>query len=374
MDAATPPASLLPPPGASPLATVAERLLRERAFPGIAALVARRGEVLASLHAGEAGPGLPSGPSVLWPIASISKAFTASAVLRLVELGILTVNTRAVELVPEFTGDGRETVRLRHLLTHTSGLPYESPEMEARLAARTPLDAITAEAFSAPLLFRPGTRFSYSDYAFLVAARMAEAATGVAYPELVRTLVLEPMGLRDTYVLPDGAARARIAHVRGVLADGTEGEMYNSAYARSLAHPAFSVVSSASDMLRFLRHFAPGGPRIHAEATVRAATTCQTGEVPGEFILLGGLGADARIPWSYVFQLQTPQVPALFSELASFAAFGHPGASGCHIVVDPVADLEIVILTNAHIHEGLEGWLRVQQQLLAAAYLEGERA
>ena len=334
---------------------------------------ARRGELLAELYAGEAAPGLPASPTILWPIASISKTFSAAAVMRLVELGALTVNPPVHRLLPAFRGDGREEIRLRHLLTHTSGLPYESPEMVARLAARTPLAALTDEAFTAPLRFRPGTRFSYSDYAFLIAARMAETATGDPFPELVRRLVLEPMGLRDTFLLPDAAAQARIARVRDVQAEGTAGEMYNSAYARSLAHPAFSVVSSAPDMLRFLRHFVPGGPRIHAEATVRAMTSVQTGEVPGDFILLGGLGAEARIPWSYVFELQTPQAPAILSELASFSAFGHPGASGCHLLADPVADLEIVILTNAHLHAGLEDWFRVQQQLLAAAFLEGER-
>jgi CubicO group peptidase (beta-lactamase class C family) len=113
--------------------------------------------------AGDAAPGLRAGRDVLWPLASITKLYTAATVMRLVELGELTVNTPVWQVLPDFTGDGREDVRVWDLLTHTSGLPYESPEMGQRLAAHTSTDALIDEGYGAPLLFGPGAGFQYSD-------------------------------------------------------------------------------------------------------------------------------------------------------------------------------------------------------------------
>jgi CubicO group peptidase (beta-lactamase class C family) len=347
---------------------VVDRHVAAGCFAG-AALVVMRGDVLVIDHfAGEAGPGLPSGPDVLWPLASITKLYTAAAVMRLVELGDVTVNTPVWQVLPRFRGDGREQIRVRHLLTHTSGLPYESDEMDARLAAHTPVDGLIDEALEAQLLFKPGTRFAYSDYAYGLAGRVVEAITGHAYPEAVRRLILEPMGLRHTFMLPTDGGVERIATVRGVFNDGTDGAMYNSAYGRSLAHPAFSAVATMGDVVSFLRHFARGGPRVLSEATVRAMTTSQTGGVPGTYLLLDGFPEDTRYPWGFGFCLQRESTPAVFSELASFETFGHPGASGCQIMVDPVANLTVALLTNTHILTGRDDWLRRQQEIVNACF------
>jgi len=347
---------------------IVDRQVASGAFDG-AALVVLRGDVPVIRHfAGLAGPGLPSDERVLWPLASITKLYTAAAVIRLVELGEVTVNTPVSHVLPRFRGDGREQIRVRHLLTHTSGLPYESTEMDARLAAHTPTDGLIDEALEAPLLFTPGTRFSYSDYAYGLAGRVAEVVTGSPFPELVRRLILEPMGLADTFMLPTDGGVERIATVRGVFNDGTDGAMYNSAYSRSLAHPAFSAVATLDDVVTFLRHFAPGGPRVLAEATVRAMTSDQTGGVPGTYLLLDGFPESTRYPWGFGICLQTAANPAVFSELASFETFGHPGATGCQIMVDPVADLTVVLLSNTHILTGRDNWLRRQQEVVNACF------
>ena len=356
------------PDGVAAILAIVDRQVAAGHFAG-ACLEVRRGDSTVLRHfAGDAGPDLPSGPDVLWPLASITKLYTAAAVMRLVELGEVTVNTPVWHVLPAFRGDGREQVRVRHLLTHTSGLPYESTEMDARLAAHAPTAELIDEALTAPLLFKPGTGFSYSDFAYGLAGRVAEVITGLPYPEVVRQLILEPMGLRDTFMLPAHGGVERIATVRGVFNDGTDGAMYNSAYGRSLAHPAFSAVATLDDVVTFLRHFAPAGPRVLSEATVRAMTSDQTGGVPGSYLLLDGFPEDARYPWGFGFCLQTAANPAVFSELASFETFGHPGASGCQIFVDPVADLTIVLLSNTHILAGRDNWLRRQQEIVNACF------
>jgi len=352
------------------LATRIGQDIAEGHFAGAALIATRSGKIVVEHYAGDAAPGLSAGRAVLWPIASISKTISVSMILRLVEQGALTMNTLVSHVLPKFTRDGREAVRLRHLLTHTSGLIYESPDMEARLAAQTPLTALVEEALRAPLLFKPGTSFSYADYNTLIAGHMAEAVTGLPFAELVRTLVIEPMGLRDLYMPPPPLVHARIAKVQGVLAEGTPGAMYNSPYALGLAHPAFGTVASARDLVRFAQHFAPGGPRIHAEATVQAMTRDQAGGVRGQHISLGGISPDTHIPWGFGWALQTHDTPCLFCDLASPRTFGHGGASGCQLLVDPEANVIVAILTNTHVRIGRDQWYRRLQSLVNRAYVE----
>jgi CubicO group peptidase (beta-lactamase class C family) len=347
---------------------VVARHIFEGGFAGAAVIGSRGGQTLLEHYAGEAAPGLPAGERVLWPIASISKMYAVSAIMRLVERGDLTLNTLVVDVIPEFTGEMREEIRLRHLLTHTSGLIYESPEMEARLIEQTPLEELVQEAYSAPVRFKPGTSLAYADYNTLIAGRVAEVVTGISLPELVRSLVLEPMGLRDTFFPTPAIEDARVATVRGTMAEGTSGAMYNSRYARGLAHPAFAVTATARDLLRFASHFAPGGPRVHTNATVRAMTTDQTGVVTGIHPSMKGYDSTAPMPWGLGWALQTEWTPALFCELSSFKTFGHGGASGCEMFVDPENDIALAVLTNTHLRVGREGWYRRLQSVLNVAF------
>src|SRR5690348_1102315 len=141
-----------------------ERYVAAGDLPGCALAVPVDGDVVAECHTGAARPSQLATPTTLWPLASISKTYTAATVLALVERGDLTLSLPVRELLPEFDGDGREAVRLGHLLTHTAGLIYESPRMEELLRARTPLDGLLAEAYTSPLLFTPGSAYSYSDF------------------------------------------------------------------------------------------------------------------------------------------------------------------------------------------------------------------
>jgi serine-type D-Ala-D-Ala carboxypeptidase len=358
----------------SRLENLLKRHIDAGGFMGAAVVATKRNEIVLEHYAGEAAPGLPSSPNVLWPIASISKMYAVSAIMSLVERGEITLNTLASDLLPKFTGEGREAIRLRHLLTHTSGLIYESPEMEKRLIEQTPLEDLTEEAYTAPLVFKPGTSLKYADYNTLIAGRMVEVITCKSLAEIVKSLVLEPMKLSDTFFPTPEEEDARVALVRGPLAEGTDGAMYNSRYARSLAHPAFAVTATARDLMRFASHFAPGGPRIHSEATVRAMTTNQTGVVTGIHPTMQGYDQQASMPWGLGFALQTEWVPALLCELASFKTFGHGGATGCQMMIDPENEVIVVVLTNAHLNTGREAWYRKLQSLINVSFVHAVKS
>lgn len=348
--------------------TLIDRYLAEGGFAGAALIAAQHGKIVIEHYAGNAAPGLPASATTLWPLASISKVYTAAMIMRLVEQGQLTLNRPAHHLFPTFTGEGREQIRLRHLLTHTAGMIYESPVMAERLAAQTPRAALIEEMLQAPLLFPPGTAFAYADYHYLLAGCMAEAVTGQEFATLVDELVLQPMGLHDTYMRPPTAVYDRLANVRGVMAEGTAGAMYNAPYALDLAHPAFGTVATARDLLHFGLHFAPTGPRLHSAATVRAMTTDQTGGFAGPHDEQMGLAANVTIPWGIGFALKGAWTPNSFADLASVNTYGHGGASGCQLVIDPVADAVVAVLTNTHARTGREAWYMRLQSILNSAF------
>lgn len=324
---------------------------------GVALAVAAGGEPVAEYVAGVAAPGQEATPETLWPLASISKLYTATAVMRLVEQGVFTLNTTVQSLLSEFAGEGRERVTIRHLLTHTAGVIYESPEMRQRLMAQTSLDDLVVEACQAPLLIAPGTRHSYSDLGFALLGRVASVAAEVPFRELVRTLVLEPGELTATFMPPPECEYERIAYVRGAFAEGTEGAMYNSQYARELAHPAFGTVATVGDLLRFGLLFAPNGTRrILSEATIRAMRTDQTDGRTPRFSDAPATGAAQ--PWGLGFMVKER---LSYPELLSQAAYGHDGATGCALWIDPVHDLTIAFVSNRHINA--MGWPAFEQRL-----------
>lgn len=351
-------------------ANVVDKRVNEGGCSGAAVVVIKDGHAVLEHYAGEAAPGLPAGRNVLWPVASISKVYTATMIMRLVEEGALTINTPVCEVLPQFRGGGKEEVRLRHLLTHTAGMVYEPPEMAERLKAQTPMSVLLEEACASPLLFKPGTALSYADYHYLIAGHIAEVVTGRPFPELVRTLVFEAAELQETFIPPRRSDEHRLAQVRGVMAEGTEGAMYNSRYARELAHPAFGVFASATDLARFGLLFAPGGPRILSEAGVRAMTTNQTGNVPGQPPLLRGYAADLHMPWAIGFALQTEQVPSLYCDLASSRSFAHGGATGCALVIDPTYNLIVAVMSNAHSALGVDRWYMRLHSIVNAAFAQ----
>lgn len=332
-----------------------ERFISDGEIAGAGLAVSHHGEQILEWYSGQAADNLPAGPNVLWPLASTSKLYTAAMVMALVERGELTLSTPVHTVLPEFSGDGRDSVHLRHLLTHTSGLIYESPQMEARLLKQTSIDKIIDEAYEHPLKFRPGTGFEYSDFGIALAGRMASIVTGQPFPDLVRTLVIEPAGLTNTFMPPPESDYSRIAHVNGTLAYGTDGAMYNTPYGLQLAHPAFGTVASVTDLLRFGLLFAPGAKNpIVSPGTAAAMTIDQTGGMARG--RLAGIELPLPQPWGLGFELNFTAGGFGLAEIGSPATFGHVGASGCSLAIDPVNEIGLAFVSNSHANIDLDRW------------------
>ncbi len=165
-----------------------------------ALLVAKNGKIILNKGYGMAirSENIPNSSETVFSIGSITKQFTAAGVMKLEMQGKLSTNdpiTKFFEKVPE----EKETITLHHLLTHTSGvINYTGMDYE-----RAKRDETARKILDAPLIFKPGERFEYSNAGFSLLAAVIEKVSGKGYEEFLNEHLFEPTGMRFTgYRLP----------------------------------------------------------------------------------------------------------------------------------------------------------------------------
>jgi CubicO group peptidase (beta-lactamase class C family) len=176
--------------------------LRSDHAPGVAVMVIRDGAVAYSdgLGLADVERGIPIGPRTAFDIASVSKQFTAMLAMILRQEGRLDYDAPVVRFLPELSRFG-ETMTVRHLLTHTSGLP---DYYDALARAGSPggwvsnHDALAYLARQGDAVFSPGDRFQYSDAGYEMLALVLEKAAGEPFGDLLRRRIFEPLGMKDT--------------------------------------------------------------------------------------------------------------------------------------------------------------------------------
>lgn len=176
------------------------RLSQSGQFIG-AVLVARGDQVLVREAYGPADvvTGAPLTPASRFRLASVSKQFTAAAILRLQDEGRLSTSDpvcRWIAPCPESWG----AIRLSHLLSHTSGLPdlMDRPGWGDRRVTPATLAELTAETMDYRPRFEPGTRADYNNAGYNLLAEIVERASGVSYETYLQTAIFDPLGMHDT--------------------------------------------------------------------------------------------------------------------------------------------------------------------------------
>ncbi|WP_430911207.1 serine hydrolase [Methylobacterium sp. sgz302541] len=190
-----------PAPYAQRAAALIEPYLEAGLFSG-AILVARDGKPIFRRAYGLANRewGIPNGLDTRFRIASLTKAFTAAAILQLAEAGKLGLDDPVRRFVPDAPAIW-ERVTLRHLLQHSSGiinytaLPSYLPKLSRIEQSPSEIVALTT---AEPLLFEPGTRFEYSNTNYVLLGMTVEAASGLPYARYLRERLIGPLGLKDT--------------------------------------------------------------------------------------------------------------------------------------------------------------------------------
>ncbi|MCB9150228.1 MAG: beta-lactamase family protein [Caldilineaceae bacterium] len=177
-----------------------EPILDAANFHG-AIMVAHRGKPLYAAARGFANIewGIPNSIDTKFRIGSITKQFTAMAILILQERGLLSVNDVVAAHWAAAPTDW-ENITLHQLLTHTSGLMHSwaLPEFTETMAVPTTLDATLKRFFSRPLLFAPGTEFAYSGVGYFLLAKLIEEVAGMPYDDFLQMAIFTPLGMQET--------------------------------------------------------------------------------------------------------------------------------------------------------------------------------
>lgn len=282
-------------------------------------------------HFGKAASG-----DAMFLLGSISKPINVTALMTLFDRGKFRLDDRVKKFLPAFTGDGREAVTVRHLLTHTSGLPDQvanNPELRKQHA---PLTEFAREAIRTALDFTPGTRYQYSSMGILLAARIAEVIGGTDILTLVDRTVFQPLGMKHS---AQGLGRFKPADMVSCQLDGAAPESgggdpkarewdWNSPYWRRLGAPWGGTHASAPDVAAFLDEFLGGRGKAVKPQTAKMMVANHNPEGLTPRGLGFGVGKGAGSPG------------------CSDRTFGHTGSTGTLCWADPASETICIVLTS----------------------------
>ncbi len=327
-------------------------------YAGAVALVTIDGRRVAGAVVGEAlryGAGpvlLPDGQRApmredsLFDLASVTKIYTALALLRLVDRGQVDLAAPARSYLPDLAGAGKDAITVAQLLTHTAALP-----VGPSLAGLSSVEQRWAQVVAGPLLpgVAPGAEFRYSSVGLMLAGLIVERLTGKRLDAAIHDEITAPLGLRDTGFTPmvwvpaveadrlvATDARSSRGLLRGVVHDDVCNQLGGIA-----GHAG--LFSTAADLAAIGEVLVGGGSRngvriLSAPLTARMLANANAGlpavDPDRPFRTSDhGLGVVINQPW-------------FMGELASPDAFGHTGFSGTSIVCDAARRLVLVLLTN----------------------------
>lgn len=274
----------------------------------------------------------------VFDLASLTKVVaTTSSVMKLVEDGKIEIDAPVSRYLPEFTDEGKETVPVRWLLTHNSGLPpgiaYDSANPWSGYEEGIRRACATA------LRYQPGTDFIYSDINFILLGEIVRRTSGQWISDFAREHFFVPLGMKDTGFTPPEELKPRLAPtefggdgqpLRGVVHDPTSRRM------GGLTGHA-GLFSTAHDLARFCRMLLNKGMlegrRVLKESTVELMTSTQS---PEAVAAKRGLGWDIDSRFS--------------SQRGQFfpagSSFGHTGWTGTSLWIDPASQTFIIFLSN----------------------------
>jgi len=317
----------------------------------------------------------PLQSDAIFLIASPTKPITAIAVMMLVEAGLLKLADPIARYVPKFARHGKRRITLMHALTHTSGLPDMLPENAALRAQQAPLEEFTERVCALKPDFDAGHKVQYQSMGVLMLAEVVQCVAGTSLGELLESRVFGPLAMHDTVLGmtpaweqpgPSGepAKKSRIAVVRAAAADAEYGGVWNSDYWRRLGAPWGGLLSTAADLTKLGQHLLT----IHrgAEGIVRLATL--------EAMTRNWLAMMPKVPrvdrrchpWGLGWQLNWPTHRTTFSDLLSPLAYGHWGATGTVVWIDPTRDACAVALTTQPLESGRRRLSNLNNALLGA--------
>ena len=298
---------------------------------------------------------IPTTKDTIYDLASLSKLFTSTIGVQLIQQGRLALDDTVVTYLPAFDNHGKGDITILQLLTHTSGLaPDPSPALWTYPTMAERVDAVMNTVPQAAA----GTQYIYSDLNMITLQFVAEAISGRTLDVLVRDWITTPLGMSDTMYNPPASLQHRVAAEeyqqvpdRGLVWGQVHDE---NAWALGGVAGHAGVFSTARDMAVFCQAFLNGGrygsARILSRDSVISMFTNYNQAFPGNE---HGLGWELYQHWEE-------------GALATPYTGGHTGFTGTSIAVDPTTKSFVVLLTNA-VHPS-RSWGSTNPQRRQVAY------
>jgi CubicO group peptidase (beta-lactamase class C family) len=327
---------------------IADRYQRRDGQPGLAYGIVAGGTLVHARGLGERWLGGPAPDAdTVFRIASMTKSFTAAAVLALRDDGALALDDRAQDYVPELAGLRPATadsppVSIRQLLTMTAGFPTDDPWGDRQQG--TPLaDFAQFLAGGISFAWAPGTRFEYSNLGYAILGLVITAASGRAYPDFVADRLLRPLGLSRTGFDAAGFSPAELA--RGYRR-GDDGWAEQELAACGAFAPMGGIFSCIGDIARWVHGFAAafppgaqdaGGAHPLRRATRREMQLPQVALERREPYQLPGSAAGGSVSYGFGLFVEDGQPGRIVHHAGGYPGFGshmrwHPG-TGTGVVV-----------------------------------------
>jgi CubicO group peptidase (beta-lactamase class C family) len=192
--------------------------LKETQVPAASIAVVQDGKIVFAKAYGEQGPGAPAMADARYPIASISKQITATAILMLADEGKLTLDDPVGKYVSGLTDDDKVTIR--QILSHTSGYRDYWPQDFSFADMQRPVtpQQILDRWGKAPLDFPPGTQWQYSNTGYVIAGRIVETVSGQKLMDFLKARVFHPLGMASAVDADTGMTKSdAVPHMRYAL-------------------------------------------------------------------------------------------------------------------------------------------------------------
>ena len=281
---------------------------------------------------------LPATVDTIYDVASVSKAVVTSVLaMQAVGSGALRLDDPVVTHLPEFVGEGKPAVTVRHLLSHASGLPAHRPFYERVLPGGDRRLGILRAAAAEPLTGPPGARSVYTDLGFILLGWILERLAGARLDQEAQRSIFHPLGLIATAFAPVDATRPIAAtEVCPVRERAVVGEVHDlNAFALDGVAGHAGLFSTAADLATIAR-------ALRAAWHGDAGASLVERDVIREFWRPAGVpDSNWRLGWDG---------PAARDSQAgtriSRAAVGHLGFTGCSLWIDPGSDRFVVLLSN----------------------------
>lgn len=293
---------------------------------------------------------LPTAPG-RYLIASLTKSVVSLLAVQLAAQGQFWLNEHLRTFRPDFRRGPLRTITLRHLLTHSSGLPDMLPENEQLRASHASVAEFADATARQDPAFQPGSATSYCSMGFALLQSVIEITAAAPLPQLLHSSLFAPLGMHDSWLgLP--AAHAPTLLEQSLPCELPPGQSpdsdwnWNSLYWRTLGAPWGGMTSTASDLGKLLGCLAdngrlPDGRQLIPPAVVSACLANQTRCMAS----LPIVDRETR-PWGLGWRLNWPDHHGCFSDFLPESAAGHWGATGTLMWVDPGSGRWCVILTN----------------------------